>query len=152
MLKFLLIITILLPICISGWVQAEDQPQNVNDLELVKNLSGKLAIKPEQAAGAAGSIFGFAKTKLSAEDFGKVSNSVPGMDQLLKAAPVMNSPATSMLSQVAPSAVGISSLAGSFEKLGLKPDMIGKFTPEILSFVQTKGGDSTKNILSNVLK
>ncbi len=157
MLKFLLVITIVLSICISGWVlaqnQSQSQPQSpsVNDLELVKNLTGKLDIKPEQAAGAAGSIFGFAKTKLSAEDFGKVSNSVPGMDQLLKAAPVMDSK-TSGLSQLAGNSSGLASLTGSFQKLGLSPDMVGKAVPEVLSFVQAKGGDSTKNILSSVLK
>src|SRR5204863_2175798 len=55
--------------------------------ELVGQLTKGLKIKPEQAIGGAGALFGVAKTKLKPEDFLKVSNAVPGIDGLLKAAP-----------------------------------------------------------------
>src|SRR5262245_41628350 len=54
--------------------------------ELVGQLTKQLNIKPEQAIGGAGALFGVAKTKMKPEDFLKVSNAVPGMDGLLKAA------------------------------------------------------------------
>lgn len=57
--------------------------------ELVGQLTKQLNIKPEQAIGGAGALFGVAKTKLKPEDFLKVSNAVPGIDGLLKAAPRM---------------------------------------------------------------
>lgn len=153
MLKSLFLIILLVPICLSGWAMAEEQtqPLDVSSLDLVKNLSSKLAIKPEQAAGAAGAIFGLAKTKLSPEDFGKVSASVPGMDMLLKAAPVLDSGAGA-LAQLTSGTSGLASLAGSFQKLGLSPDMIAKCVPEILSFVNTKGGSAVSGLLGNVLK
>jgi hypothetical protein len=47
---------------------------------------------------------------------------------------------------------GLADVASGFSKLDLKSDMIGKFTPEILSFVQSKGGDTVKQILAKVLK
>ena len=130
--------------------EEQTQPASALDLDLVKSLAGKLAVKPEQAAGAAGAIFGFAKTKLSAEDFTKLSGSVPGMDLLLKAAPAPDA-ASSAMGQMA-GASGIASLAGSFQKLGLSPDMITKFVPEILTFVEGKGGSAAKTLLSGVLK
>jgi hypothetical protein len=124
----------------------------VNDNELVKNISEKLSVKPEQAAGGIGSVFNYAKGKLSADDFGKVSKVIPGMETLLAAAPAVDSNVATAMAKVSPSASGIASLGTSFQKLGLSPDMVGKFVPEILNYTQLKGGEATKNILANVLK
>src|SRR4029453_16761909 len=55
--------------------------------ELVGALSKELGATPDQAAGAAGSLFGIAKSRLKPEEFSKVAAAVPGMDSLLKAAP-----------------------------------------------------------------
>jgi hypothetical protein len=60
--------------------------------ELVGALSKELGATPEQAAGAAGSLFGLAKSRLSADDFSQVAKAVPGMDALLKAAPAGAAP------------------------------------------------------------
>src|SRR5690349_22928188 len=46
---------------------------------LVSELSKELASTPEQAAGAAGALFGLAKTRLKPEEFSQVSKAVPGM-------------------------------------------------------------------------
>src|SRR5437868_395312 len=54
---------------------------------LVGELTKQLSVTPKQAAGGAGALFGFAKTRLSPTDFSKVSAAVPGMSGLLKAAP-----------------------------------------------------------------
>ena len=55
--------------------------------ELVGALSKELGVNLEQAAGAAGTLFGVAQSRLKPEEFSQVSNAVPGMDALLKAAP-----------------------------------------------------------------
>ena len=41
--------------------------------ELVGSLTKKLSVTPEQATGGAGALFALAKSKLSVEDFSKVS-------------------------------------------------------------------------------
>jgi len=46
----------------------------------------------------------------------------------------------------------LASLAGGFKGLGLDSGMVGKFIPIILTFVQSKGGDSIKSLLAGVLK
>lgn len=46
----------------------------------------------------------------------------------------------------------LASLAGGFSKLGLDADMIGKFLPIILSFVQQKGGKDVGDLLEKALK
>jgi len=48
--------------------------------------------------------------------------------------------------------LGNASLAGAFKGLGLESNMVGKFIPIIISFVQSKGGDSAKKILEDVLR
>jgi hypothetical protein len=137
-----------------GFAFAEETSQpSLNDNELVKSLTDKFSVKPEQAAGGIGSILNYAKGKLSADDFGKVSKAIPDTDSLVKAAPAVDSSAaTSALAKLSPSAAGIASLGSSFQKLGLSPDMVSKFVPEILNYTGLKGGDATKNILANVLK
>ena len=109
--------------------------------ELVGALSKEIGATPEQAAGAAGSLFGLAKSRLKAEDFAQVSKAVPGMDSLLKAAPSMTGGAGALTS-IAGAAGGLASAAGAFSGLGLRPDMVAKAIPVLTSFVSKSGGAS----------
>jgi hypothetical protein len=124
--------------------------------ELVGQLSKELSITPEQATGGAGALFGLAKTRLKPEEFGKVSDAVPGMDGLLKAAPKQPSTGTGALGSVASAlpgkAGGLMPVAGSFKQLGLSPDMAAKFVPIMAKFVEAKGGTSTAGLLAGALK
>jgi hypothetical protein len=112
--------------------------------DLVGSLSRELGSTPEQAAGAAGSLFGLAKSRLKADEFSQVSKAVPGMDSLLKAAPAM--------AAVGGSVGGLASMAAAFSKLGLKPDMIAKAIPILTSFVGKSGGAGVAGLLAGVLK
>lgn len=107
---------------------------------LSKALGGA---KPDQAAGAAGSIFGLAKSRLSAGDFDKVAKAVPGMDGLLKAAPAV----TGTVPKTGPD-----SLTSSFTKLGLTPDMVSKAVPVVIEYVTKSGGADVGKLLAGVLK
>ena len=130
---------------------------------LVSQLTKQLSITPKQATGGAGALFGLAKSRMSAPDFGKVSAAVPGMSGLLRAAPAP-APATSGMGGLAGlagslpagsvpgNAGGLASVAGSFQKLGLSPTMIGKFVPVMTQYVQARGGASTASLLSGALK
>jgi hypothetical protein len=119
--------------------------------ELVGALSKEIGSSPEQAAGAAGALFGLAKTRLKPEEFAQVSTAVPGMDALLKAAPAATG-ATGALSQMAGSAGGLMTAANAFSKLGLKPDMVSKAVPVLTSFVTKSGGAKAGGLLAGVLK
>jgi Protein of unknown function VcgC/VcgE (DUF2780) len=122
--------------------------------ELVNELTSGLSITPAQATGGAGALFGLAKTRLSAADFSKVAAAVPGMGGFLKAAPAAdNKSALSSLTGSLPAEVGgLASTAGAFQKLGLSPDMAGKFVPILTSFVQSKGGANVASLLSGALQ
>lgn len=129
--------------------------------ELVSALSKELGSTPAQAEGAAGSLFGLAKTRLKPEEFSKVSAAVPGMDSLLKAAPAVGTSGAAgttgaAVSQaagaVAGSAGGLSSVATQFSKLGLKPEMVAKAVPVLTGYVTKTGGADVANLLAGALK
>ena len=118
---------------------------------LVGSLSKELGSTPEQAAGAAGSLFGVAKSRLKPADFSQVAKAVPGMDLLLKAAPSSGG-TLDPLSQLGGSIGGLSSAAAAFSKLGLNPSLVAKAVPVLTSFVTKSGGANVGALLANVLK
>lgn len=122
--------------------------------ELVGALSKEIGASPEQAAGAAGALFGVAKSRLKAEEFSEIANAVPGMDALLKAAPAAGGAVgtSGALSQVTGSASGLGTAAAAFTKLGLKPEMVGKAVPVLTGFVTKSGGDKVGGLLAGALK
>jgi hypothetical protein len=127
---------------------------------LVGQLSNGLNISQTQAKGGAGALFGLAKTRLSPSEFSQVSNAVPNMPSLLKAAPA-TSGGSSELSTLE-GAMGSSGSMGSlgrlaetaeaFHKLGLSPDMATKFVPIMTKYVESKGGSSTAALLEKAWK
>jgi len=127
-------------------------------MEILNMLTDQLGVTEEQAKGGAGAVFNLAKEKLGDANFSKVAEAVPGMDDLLGAAPAsgglggMIGGLASKLGGGAGKLGSLASLAGGFKGLGLDSGMVGKFIPIILTFVQSKGGDSIKSLLAGVLK
>jgi len=122
---------------------------------LIEALSKEIGSSPEQAAGAAGALFGLAKSRLSADEFSQVANAVPGIDSLLSAAPVTTGAvgtAGGAVSQLGGSAAGLGAATSAFTKLGLKPDMVSKAIPVLTSFVGKSGGANVASLLAGALK
>lgn len=127
-------------------------------MEIISVLTEQLGITEEQAKGGAGAIFSMAKEKLGDADFSGIAEVVPGMDDLLEAAPESGG-LTGALGGLASKFGGggeklgaLASLAGGFKGLGLDSGMVGKFIPIITSFVQSKGGDSIKGLLDGIME
>ena len=126
-------------------------------MDILNVLTEQLGITQDQAKGGAGAIFNLVKDNLGGDRFNEVAAAVPGMEDLLAAAPAGGGLAgaigglTSMLGGGAEKLGGLASLAGSFKELGLDMDMVTKFVPIILSFVKSQGGDALKNIVAEVL-
>jgi Protein of unknown function VcgC/VcgE (DUF2780) len=125
--------------------QAASAAANANP-ELIGNLSKELGSTPEQAAGAAGALFGVAKARLTPEEFSRVASAVPGMDSILKAAPATTAP------QGLGGVPGVASVSSAFTKLGLKPEMVSKAVPILTSYVSKVGGPTVGNLLAGALK
>jgi uncharacterized protein VcgC/VcgE DUF2780 len=153
-------LVIVMTMTLAGFLASGAQAQTSS--ELVSTLSKELGASTQQAEGAAGSLFNFAKGKLKPEDWTKVAAAVPGMDGLLKAAPAATpvgttgaagaAGAAASAAGAASSAAGLSSLAGAFTKLNLKPEMIAKAVPVLTSFVTKSGGADVGQLLAGVLK
>jgi len=136
----------------SAWAQDAAAAAKASP-ELVSALGKELSVTPEQAAGAAGALFGVAKSRLSATDFGTVSAAVPGMDALLKAAPSGGAVGTSgALSKIGGSAAGLATATSAFKSLGISPDLVSKAIPVLTSFVSSKGGANVAGLLAGALK
>jgi uncharacterized protein VcgC/VcgE DUF2780 len=137
----------------TGAAPAEKTVEQTASPELVGELVKELAITPNQAQGAAGTLFGVAKGKLSAADFAKVAGAVPNMEGLLAAAPA---PASKTgLEALAAQAGGVGSMvaaASTLSKLGLKPETIAKVAPTLIKVVQSKGGAEVAKLLAGALK
>ncbi len=114
-------------------------------------------------------MFNLAKEKLVAGDFQQIADKIPGVRDLLGAAPAPSAAASAgggmmgALGGVA-AAIGagglgdklrglgdLASLASGFSQLSLSSDMVGKFAPIVLSFAQNQGGDGVKVLLEKVL-
>ena len=128
-------------------------------MDLISTLVDKLGITEKQAEGGTGALFQNAKDNLSAEDFKKVSDAVPGMDGYLAAAPKAEQKSgiegtlgstLSSLGGGAAKAGGMLDLKSAFSKLGMDSSTLGKFVPEVLDFVQSEGGQSVVGLLKGL--
>jgi hypothetical protein len=124
--------------------------------DLTAALAQELGSTPEQAAGAAGALFGVAKKKASPTDFASISKAVPGMVALLKAAPALTKKGgkggANAMSQMAAAAGGLAGAASAFQALGLSPDLVTKAIPVLTQFVTKSGGADVGKLLAGVLK
>jgi hypothetical protein len=134
--------------------QAPVAPSTPSGSGLISQLTKQLSVTPTQARGGAGTLFALAKTRLSADEFSKVSSAVPSMSSLLKAAPVASeSSPLSSLEGALPGNMGrMAETADAFHKLGLSPEMAGKFLPVMTKYVESRGGSSTASLLEKALK
>ncbi len=79
---------------------------------------------------------------------------MPEAGELIKQAPAVDSAASavgSVAGKAGGTAAGLASLGSSFEKLGLTNDMVGKFVPVVVDYVDKKGGSEVGGILKKVL-
>ena len=153
--RFVTIATLAVALCAMATPSFAQAAAALANPELANALAQELGTTPQTAEGAAGAIFGLAKSKLQPDQFAQVSGAVPGMDALLKAAPAADAKTSGLgaLAGAGGSALGgLSSLAGPFSKLGLKPDMVLKAVPVVTKYVTKMGGAGVGSLLSGVLK
>jgi hypothetical protein len=132
----------------AGQATANSIPMG-NNVGLTELLMQQLGVTQMQAQGGAGAIFQMAKANMQEAAFSKLSSSVPDMQTLLSAAPVFNTATSTTgfggLASIAGAAMGgnagsLLGLMGAFQQLGLTPDMMQKFVPVLMQYVQTTGG------------
>ncbi len=127
-------------------------------MDLVNHLSQQLGISQQQALGGAGAIFQAAQTGMEPQAFSTLSQSVPGISEMLNAAPAVSNPlggigggVSSMLGKTGTTLNSAASLATSFQQLDLSPDMVGQFVPIVTDYVQNTSGQITADLLRSAL-
>ena len=129
-------------------------------MDLISTLTNTLGITQKQAEGGTGALFQNAKDNLSPEDFKKVSDAVPDINQYLAAAPPkaesksgLEGALGSTLSSLgggAAKAGSLLDLQSAFSKLGMDSSTLGKFVPVVLDFVQSEGGQNVVGLLKGL--
>lgn len=117
-------------------------------------LAQQLGVSQQQALGGAGAIFKAAQASMDPQAFTTLSQSLPGMDTMLEAAPVIQNPLSGLSSMVGDAGGTLNnatSLAASFQQLNLSPDMIGQFVPVVTDYVRNTSGQVTADLLRSAL-
>jgi len=137
-------------------------PSATTGKDLTGSLMQQLGVTQSQAEGGAGAIFQLAKSKMPGTAFSELSHSVPNMQGLLAAAPVIKAVNGGNLGGIAGglqrlignsggAAGNLIGLVSSFQQLGLSPDMMQKFVPLVVQYVQGNGGGSVTDALQSAL-
>lgn len=129
-------------------------------MDLTALLTQNLGITDQQAQGGAGLIFKMAQSALGAGDFQKLASAVPGIDGMLKQAPDAGGGLMGAVGGLLGGLGGgasqlgnMAQLAEGFSKLKLSPEMVSRFVPMIMQFLQQQnGGAELKTLLDRVLK
>jgi hypothetical protein len=123
-------------------------------------LMKKTGVNQVQAAGGAGALLQLAKSKMQADAFSKLEQSVPGVQNLLGAVPAVQQPSAlsglaGRLSSVTGGAGGTAgslvSLVSAFQQQGMSPQMIQQFIPVVVDYVKNSGGSALAGSLSTAL-
>lgn len=133
---------------------AAANPAAVNQIGLVDILMNQLGVSREQALGGAGAIFQVAQGNMNPQAFATLSQSVPGMNSMLSAAPVSPNLAgglSTMMGGTNNTVGSMAALAASFQQLNLSPDMVGQFIPVVTNYVSQTSGQVTANLLQSAL-
>jgi hypothetical protein len=109
---------------------------------LIDSLTKSLGVTPSQAAGGTAALLNKAKEGMGEEQFSKLLSGVPDLSSLMENTGGLGS----MLG-----GANVSSLADQFAALGLDSEMIGKFTSQLLEYVQSEGGTEMMNLLKGAL-
>ncbi len=131
------------------------QPGSLTDL-----LMKKTGVSQVQAAGGAGALLQLAKSKMQADAFSKLEQSVPGVQGLLGAVPAVQQPSalgglagrlSSMTGGAGGAAGNVVSLVSAFQQQGMSPQMIQQFIPVVVDYVKNSGGNALAGSLSAAL-
>lgn len=111
---------------------------------LVKLLTNQLGVTENQATGGVGSSLSLAKEKLPSTDFNMLKTAIPGADTFMTSAKDQGAVTGPVRDRAG--------LESAYSRLGMGPDMVGKFTQVIGNFVGKAGGEPVKNLLAMALK
>lgn len=137
--------------------QAVNAAQAVQSGSLAELLIQRTGVTGAQAQGGAGALFQIAKRKMQADAFAQLEQSVPGMQGMLGAVPVLSQTGglAGRLSSIAGTSGGTAgdliSVVSAFQQQGMSPAMVQQFIPVVIDYVKARGNEALVNSLSAAL-
>lgn len=136
--------------------QAEaEKPAMPTVSDMIASVSSTLGVSDSQATGGLASIFNYAKGNLSSEQFGSLTDSLPGLGGLLGAVPDISNMASEgglgglmdKAANYSDSLKAVNEVKKQFEALGLKPEMIMQYVNAAKAYLDTEQGQQIKATL-----
>lgn len=129
--------------------------------QLVSLLTTNLGVTESQAEGGLASIIDYAKKNLSSTDFSQLTDSLPGVNDILSSVPDVSEQGeqakdglSSLMNKAAEysdSVKNINELKQQFDELGLSPEMISGFVSQINTYLNSEEGQEAKALLQSSL-
>ncbi|WP_257274376.1 MULTISPECIES: DUF2780 domain-containing protein [unclassified Endozoicomonas] len=119
---------------------------------LIDTLTSQLNVSKFQAEGGAGALLQMASSQLSKDDFNTIQGALPETAELLKAAPeVIPAKNSSSILNSANLLGGFHTLSQQFKKLGLKDEMISKFSTVLIDYLKANPNSEAAGLLKSAL-
>jgi hypothetical protein len=113
--------------------------------DIVSELASKCGVSADAVQKGLGTILGLIKSKLPAETFSKISAAVPGSDSMMSAAANLEGQASGGVVEAVKGAFGklfggadASAALSKLSQLGMTPDQVTKFIPQVMEFLKSK--------------
>jgi hypothetical protein len=122
--------------------------------DIVSELASRCGISADTARKGLGVVFGLLKNKLPADSFNKLSDAVPGADDMMNAAENTADESGGGVVGAVKGAIGkifggngAGAALAKLSQIGMTPDQITNFIPKVLEYLK---GKLPENILGHV--
>ena len=117
---------------------------NTNSAGLIGTVSSQLGVTEEQAMLGTAAVLILARTKMTPEEFQKVTSTMSGVNSILQN--------TNNMSKL-PSTIGsMAELYTAVSNLGIRSSLIDSIVPLVLTYAQVTGGNNSYLPLQTALK
>lgn len=138
-----------------GMGEEETQPAAPNTGDMISMLTENLGVNADQASGGLGSLFNYVKGNISEDKFAQLSETLPGIGDLISSAPDVSKLTESgglgglldKASEYSESLKSVNDVKKQFEALGLKPEMIMQYVEQAKQYLDTDEGKQAKELL-----
>ena len=138
---------------------AVNTAQAAKNADLTGLLTQQLGVSSTQAAGGAGALFQAAQSKMSADDFQQLTQSVPEVNSLMSSVTQSKPSGLSQIASGASALMGdesntlgtVADLYSTFDSLGLSSDMVSQFAPIITDYISKNATPYLTKALTSAL-
>ena len=141
-LSALLVVVVLSSLVACSTTGGKNAISSLSAEPAVSALVQATGVTANQAIGGLGSILSLAKSKVSAEDFSKLTAGIPSADKYMGALGGLGVNGGDIKTAL--------DLQGAYKKLGMNEDQALKFSSSAANYVRSSGGEAAASVLSGL--